>query len=150
VHLQLFPDVPASWRNEALEAKWERVRDVRRVVTGALEVERREKRIGSSLEAAPRIYVSDPELLALLQSVDVAEIAITSEAFLESGEGPAEAFRLADVAGVAVVPEPARGRKCARSWKILPEVGSDPDYPDLSLRDAAAMREYEAARQAAE
>ena len=52
--------------------------------------------------------------------------------------------------GVAVVPEPARGRKCARSWKILPEVGSDPDYPDLTLRDAAAMREFEAAREAAE
>ena len=150
VHLQLFPEVPEDWRDKALEAKWERVRDVRRVVTGALEVERREKRIGSSLEAAPRIFVSEPDLLALLQSVDMAEVSITSEAFLEPGEGPEAAFRLPDVPGVAVVPEPARGRKCARSWKILPEVGSDPDYPDLSLRDAAAMREYEAAREAAE
>jgi isoleucyl-tRNA synthetase len=142
--------VPESWRDTALEAKWEKIRDVRRVVTGALEVERREKRIGSSLEAAPRIYVADPELLALLQSVDIAEIAITSQAFLHAGGGPAEAFRLPDVPGVAIVPARAEGRKCARSWKILPEVGSDPDYPDLTLRDAAAMREYEAAREAAE
>jgi isoleucyl-tRNA synthetase len=80
----------------------------------------------------------------------MAEVSITSEAFLEAGEGPADAFRLPDVPGVAVVPDKARGRKCSRSWKILPEVGSDPDYPDLTLRDAAAMREFEAAREAAE
>ncbi|HEX2256467.1 MAG TPA: isoleucine--tRNA ligase, partial [Afifellaceae bacterium] len=112
--------------------------------------ERREKRIGSSLEAAPIVYVSDPAILAAMEGVDLAEIAITSQARLVPGEGPAEAFRLAEVAGVAVVPEKAEGRRCARSWKVLPEVGSDPDYPDLSPRDAAAMREFEAARLAAE
>jgi isoleucyl-tRNA synthetase len=150
VHVELFPEIPASWRDPALEAKWERIRAARRVVTGALEIERREKRIGSSLEAAPRIFVADPALFALLESIDMAEVSITSQAFLQEGEGPAEAFRLLDVPGIAVLPQPATGRKCARSWKILPEVGSDPDYPDLTLRDAAAMREYEARRQAAE
>jgi isoleucyl-tRNA synthetase len=150
VHLELFAGVPAAWRDRALEAKWEKVREVRRVVTGALEIERKEKRIGSSLEAAPLIYIADAGLFTLLKTVDMAEVAITSQAFLEAGEGPADAFRLADVPGVAIVPARARGRKCARSWKILPEVGSDPDYPDLTLRDASAMREYEAARQAAE
>ncbi|NND50163.1 MAG: hypothetical protein HKN60_07910, partial [Rhizobiales bacterium] len=49
------------------------------------------------------------------------------------------------VAGVAVVPGLAKGRKCARSWKILGDIGADPDYPDLSARDAAAVRELEAA-----
>jgi isoleucyl-tRNA synthetase len=150
VHVELFPEIPASWRDPALEAKWERIRAARRVVTGALEIERREKRIGSSLEAAPRIFVADPALFALLESIDMAEVSITSQAFLQEGEGPAEAFRLPDAPGIAVLPQPATGRKCARSWKILPEVGSDPDYPDLTLRDAAAMREYEARRQAAE
>jgi isoleucyl-tRNA synthetase len=150
VHLELFPGVPTAWRDRALEAKWERIRAVRRVVTGALEIERREKRIGSSLEAAPHIYVADPNLFALLRTVDMAEVAITSQALVEQGAGPAEAFRLAEVEGVAVVPKRAGGRRCARSWKVLPEVGSDPDYPDLTLRDAAAMREFEAAREAAE
>ncbi|MBA3517963.1 MAG: isoleucine--tRNA ligase [Rhizobiales bacterium] len=150
VHLELFPEIPPAWRDEALEAKWETIRAVRRVVTGALEVERREKRIGSSLEAAPRIFVADRELRALLAAVDMAEMSITSQALLEEGEGPAEAFRLPDAPGVAVLPCLAEGRKCARSWKILPEVGSDPDYPDLTFRDAAAMREFEADRQAAE
>jgi isoleucyl-tRNA synthetase len=44
-----------------------------------------------------------------------------------------------------VVPALAQGRRCARSWKILPTVGTDPEYPDLSPRDAQAMRERKAA-----
>ena len=145
VHLHEFEPVSADWRDDRLADKWSRVRKVRRVVTGALEIERREKRIGSSLEAAPEIYVTDVDLVVALEGVDLAEIAITSQARLKQAEGPHDAFRLDEVAGVAVVPGRAEGRKCARSWKILPEVGSDPDYPDLSPRDAAAMRELEAA-----
>ena len=144
VHLRTFPEIPGEWRNDALSEKWKKVRELRRAVTGALEVERREKRIGASLEAAPDVYVSRPELIEAMKGVDLAEIAITSQAQLIEGEGPADAWRLDDVPGVAVVPKLAEGRKCARSWRILPEVGSDPDYPDLSLRDAAALREFDA------
>ena len=146
VHLRTFPEIPAEWRDEALSEKWKKVRELRRVVTGALEVERREKRIGASLEAAPDVFVSRPDLVEAMKGVDLAEIAITSQATLVEGEGPADAWRLDDVPGVAVVPKLAEGRKCARSWRILPEVGGDPDYPDLSLRDAAAVREYDAQR----
>jgi isoleucyl-tRNA synthetase len=150
VHLEDFADVPASWRDTELESKWDSIRALRRVVTGALEIERQEKRIGSSLEAAPTVYVSDDVVFTAMDGIDLAEIAITSQARLERGEGPDDAFRIPEVAGVAVVPGKAEGRKCARSWKILPEVGSDPDYPDISPRDAAAMRELEAAGLAAE
>ncbi len=141
VHLEQFPQIPSEWRNDALEEKWEKIRTVRTVVTGALEIERREKRIGSSLEAAPVVHVNDPVLLAALEGEDFAEICITSAITLVAGEGPAEAFRLAEVAGVAVEPKLAQGRKCARSWRITTDVGSDPDYPDVSARDAAALRE---------
>jgi isoleucyl-tRNA synthetase len=150
VHLELFPEVPSGWRDEALAEKWRRVRNVRRVVTGALEIERAHKRIGSSLEAAPVVFVSDPGLFAALVDVDLAEVAITSAATMVQGEGPADAFRLDEVKGVAVVVQLAQGRKCARSWKVLPSVGSDPAYPDVSPRDAQALREWEAMRKAAE
>ncbi len=150
VHLELFPEVPSAWRDEALAEKWRRVRNVRRVVTGALEIERAHKRIGSSLEAAPVVFVSDPELFTALVDVDLAEVAITSAATLVQGEGPPEAFRLDEVKGVAVVVQLAQGRKCARSWKVLPSVGLDPAYPDVSPRDAQALREWEAMRKAAE
>jgi isoleucyl-tRNA synthetase len=141
VHLEQFPVVPAEWRNDALEAKWEKIRAVRSVVTGALEIERREKRIGASLEAAPIVSIADPELLAALEGQDFAEICITSAITLVAGEGPADAFRLPDVAKVSVEPKLAEGRKCARSWRITTDVGADPDYPDVSARDAAALRE---------
>ncbi|POO57079.1 isoleucine--tRNA ligase [Agrobacterium rosae] len=141
VHLVQFPQIPAEWKNEALEAKWDKIRKVRTVVTGALEVERREKRIGSSLEAAPVVYVADAELLAALEGQDFAEICITSDISVSSGEGPAEAFRLGEVQNVSVEQKLAEGLKCARSWRITTDVGSDAAFPDVSARDAAALRE---------
>jgi len=145
VHLRLFPEVPAEWLNAELAAKWQLLRTVRRVVTGSLEIERREKRIGSSLEAAPKVFITDERYVTALEGQDLAEIAITSAITVENGEGPAEAFRLDDVTGIAVLPGLAEGTRCARSWKVLPEVGSDPEYPDVSPRDAQALRERAAA-----
>lgn len=150
VHLLTFPDTPAKWRDETLADEWRKIRQVRRVVLGALEVERAAKRIGSSLEAAPIIHVSDANLFAAVSAVDLAEVCITSDAHLMPDDGPADAFRLDDVPGVAVVPARAQGHKCARSWKISPLVGTDPDYPDVTPRDAMALRELAAARRAAE
>ena len=150
VHLELFPPVPAVWRDDALAEKWRKLRIIRRVVTGALEIERAQKRIGSALEAHPIIHVADPELFAAAVDVDLAELCITSGAVLVEGDGPPEAFRLPDVPGVAVVPRLAEGRKCARSWKISPAVGLDPQFPDVTPRDAQALREWEAMRRAAE
>lgn len=144
VHLQQLGEVPAEWRDDALAAKWQKIRRLRRVVTGALEVERREKRIGSSLEAAPVVHVSDPELIAVLDGLDFAEICITSQIEVTDNPAPADAWRAEDIADIAVVPAKAQGRKCARSWRVLPEVGSDSEFPDLSLRDAAAIREIDA------
>ncbi|MCW5678614.1 MAG: isoleucine--tRNA ligase [Xanthobacteraceae bacterium] len=150
VHNETFPEVPADWRNEALSEKWKKIRTVRRVVTGALEIERAQKRIGSSLEAAPHIFVADKELLDACKGIDMAEVCITSDAKIESGEGPGDAFRMPEVPGVAVMPVRAEGKKCARSWKISPLVGTDKEYPDVTPRDAAALREFYAARKAAE
>ena len=144
VHLTLFPEGFDAFRDDALAAKWETIRDVRRVVTGALEVERAAKRIGSSLEASPLVYVSDQAIFNTLFDIDLAEVCITSNAMVTNTDAPAEAFRLNDVPGVAVVVEKAQGTKCARSWKILPDVGADPEYPDVSPRDAQALREWKA------
>ncbi|MDO1581171.1 isoleucine--tRNA ligase [Rhizobium oryzicola] len=146
VHLEQFPAIPSEWANEAVSEKWKHVRTVRRAVTGALEIERKEKRIGSSLEAAPVVHVADAELLKALDGLDFAEICITSDISVVAGEGPADAFRLDDGTKVAVEPKLAEGTKCARSWKITKDVGSDPDYPDVSARDAQALRELAAVK----
>jgi isoleucyl-tRNA synthetase len=153
VHLELFPEVPTSWRDDKLSEKWRKVRQVRRVVTGGLELERAQKRIGSSLEAAPIIYIDNPELFEAVVDVDLAEVCITSAATLVQGDGHAQGAVYLGTEypdGVGVVPNRAEGRKCARSWKISPSVGSDPQYPDVTPRDAQALREWDTMRKAAE
>jgi isoleucyl-tRNA synthetase len=149
VHIETFPETPAAWRDDALADKWAKLRRLRRVVTGALEIERAQKRIGASLEAAPEVHIEDEALLALARSVDFAEVCITSGISLTNSPAPADAFRMDDVAGVAVSPRRAEGRRCARSWKVSTDVGADPEYPDVTPRDAAALREWDAANKAA-
>ena len=121
VHLKLFPEIPAEWLNDNLAARWDRIARIRRVVTGALEVERREKRIGASLQAAPVVHVS-AEDAALLDGLDMAEICITSGIQISTDPAPEGAFTLDDVEAVAVVPALADGGKCQRCWMVLPEV----------------------------
>lgn len=140
VHLEQFPDVPKTWADAALAEKWNRVRMVRSSVTACLEVERKAKTIGSSLDASPVVYVCDAMTLAALASVSLSEVCITSGVTVLTEEPPKDAFRLEGVDGVAVVFKVADGRRCARSWVVSEDVGSDPDYPDVSLRDAGALR----------
>jgi isoleucyl-tRNA synthetase len=146
VHLMQFAQVQDAWKNEELEKKWNALRKARAVVTGAIEIERAEKRIGSSLEASPTIYVHnlDPAALADLKSVDFAEICITSGISIAEGEGPSTAFRIKELLGnaITVVVHKAEGAKCARSWKISRDIGQDKDFPDITPRDATAVREW--------
>ncbi|RUZ77259.1 isoleucine--tRNA ligase [Mesorhizobium sp. M7A.F.Ca.US.006.01.1.1] len=147
VHLDQFPQIPADWKNEALAEKWRQVRQVRRVVTGALEIARAQKVIGSSLEAVPVVTINDAALEAAISDVDMAEMAITSDLVIAHGQAPAGAFTLDDVRGVAVVVEKAWDRglvKCARSWRYTADVGQDPEFPDVSARDAAVLHELKA------
>jgi isoleucyl-tRNA synthetase len=138
VHLHDFPQTPMAWQDAALAAKWAQLRQVRRVVTAALEVQRTAKVIGASLEAAPVVHVEDPEVLAALKSVDFADLCITSAISLTTDPAPSEAFRLPEVPGVGVVFELAPGDKCGRCWKILPDVGTHA-HPGTCARCDAAL-----------
>jgi isoleucyl-tRNA synthetase len=147
VHLEQFPEVPAAWRDEALAEKWRKVRQVRSVVTGALELERAKKTIGSSLEAVPVVYMNDAVLEEALSGIDLAEISITSDLVISNAAAPAVAFLLREVPGVAVVVDKAEDHglvKCARSWRYTGDVGWDATFADVSLRDAAALHELKA------
>ena len=143
--MRVFPETPTAWANPDEAARWAKVHSVTNVVNGAIEAERREKRIGATLEAAPTVHVSDPALIAAFDGLDLAEVFRTSQASMLQGAGPGSAFRLSQEPGVAVEPIRADGTKCARSWRILPEVGTDPRYPDLSLRDADAVAAWDIA-----
>jgi isoleucyl-tRNA synthetase len=138
VHLRIYPETPAGWRDDALAARWDKIRDIRRVVTGALERARADKKIGSSLQAVPVVHLT-PERRAELDGSDLAEIAITSGITLANDPAPDGAFTLPEVGGVAVVVDPAGGEKCERCWQVLTEVGDNKDHPTLCHRCSDAV-----------
>ena len=132
IHTQTFPEMPRQLENPSMAAKWEDLRNIRRALTGALELERAAKTIGSSLQASVIMYVSS-EWSDRLDSIDWAELAIASQLVIVHAQMPANAFTLEDVRGIGVVVELAEGQKCGRCWKILPEVGAQRE-PDLCKR----------------
>ncbi|MEP2641937.1 isoleucine--tRNA ligase [Roseobacter sp.] len=123
VHLRDFPETPAAWLAPDLAEKWASVRAARRVVTAALEVERTNKVIGASLEAAPVVHVADETLRNALETLPFEDICITSQITVTGAAASEAAFVLPDAPGVAVVFAKAEGQKCARCWKVLPDVG---------------------------
>ncbi|MEO1029056.1 MAG: isoleucine--tRNA ligase, partial [Pseudomonadota bacterium] len=138
------PEPPSDWYDADLAASWSRVFEVRRVVTGALEIERKEGRIGSSLESAPTVYIASEELLKEVEAAFPADLFITSHATLIHGDGPGGSFTLDEVEGVAVVPAKAEGIKCERSWKYFDPDTAKPGHPHITRRDADAVEKWEA------
>ena len=138
INLEQFEDVPASWQNDDVAKRMETITDIRRVVLGALEQSRTDGMIKSSLEANPTITVSN-DIMNAVGDIDMADICITSQASIIVGDN-ADGFALDDVGGVSVSVALAMGQKCERSWKISPDVGSDTEYPQLTPRDADAVR----------
>ncbi|MDP4795890.1 MAG: isoleucine--tRNA ligase [Rhodospirillales bacterium] len=144
VHLRTFPDADAGWHNAALAEKWNKVRNLRRAVTGALEVARAGKVIGASLQAHPQVY-ADEAYRQACSGIDPAELCITSGFTFHDGVAPADAHRLDDVPDIAVVVDKADGEKCERCWKVLDEVGADAEHPTVCGRCADAVRHFEPA-----
>ena len=102
MHLLEWPEV-GEWRDEALAAKWSGLRNLRALVTERIEPLRREKILGSSLEAE----VTVPEITG---DMGLAELFIS--AAVKRGEW-------------AVVK--SNHHKCGRCWRLLPEVTDDGD-----------------------
>ena len=138
IHLTDIPITPSNWLNPDLAIKWTHLRSARRVVTAALEVQRVDKVIGASLEAAPVVYIEDADILGTLQSVAFEDICITSTIVLVGEAGPVQAFRLPEFPEISVIFHNADGEKCQRCWKILPDVGQH-DHPATCRRCNEAL-----------
>jgi len=141
VHLRTFPEISADWRNDELAEKWKQIRSIRRVVTGALEVERAEKRIGSSLQSRPTVYTA-AENHNLFEGLDAAELFITSGAEFSADAAPDNAFTVEDVEGVAVIPGPSGDTKCLRCYQFPEDIGIDPEHPEICGRCADAVKNH--------
>ena len=118
VHLTDFP-AKNLIDDEALEAKWDKLLEVRDDVNKALEESRNEKVIGKSLEAAVEIYSNDSEVVELLNSVDnLHQLFIVSSVEVKENDGVAY-----DLATVKVTK--AEGHRCERCWNIVEEVNEE-------------------------
>jgi isoleucyl-tRNA synthetase len=136
---RVMPPAPDIWRNPAEAERWSKVERVLGVVTGALEVERRERRLGAALEAAPRVHIDAAELWSAFEGLDAAEVFRTSQGELIAG--PASVgFSLMETPGVSVEPLLAQGEKCLRCWRVLPEVTAP---TSLCLRCEAAVADWD-------
>lgn len=138
VHLETFPALPFMWDVPELAIKYEGLREIRKVMTGALEVARASKVIGSSLQASIKLFL-DSSLNSYIEDVDLAELSITSEVEVVKGPIPEDAFTLVELPNVGVLVTLASGEKCNRCWKVLPEVGTVEAYPDLCQRCSSVV-----------
>ncbi|MDP3802268.1 isoleucine--tRNA ligase [Brevundimonas sp.] len=133
---RVIPETPDSWRNRDEADRWLGVQAVLEIVNESLEAARREKTIGGALDAWP-VVTGPLEAFAAFEGLDAAEVFRTSGAELVVG---------GDAVAVAVEVRLAAHPKCARSWRRVPDVGSDPAYPELSARDADAVRWWDTQR----
>jgi isoleucyl-tRNA synthetase len=121
VHLHTFPEIPANWGDRDLAAKWQSLREVRRVITTALEAARQAGQITASLQAQVELTLPETEFAALA-GTDWAELAIVSGVDVRRGDALEARVSVAD------------GQKCARCWRVLPEVGQSVRHPLLCQR----------------
>ena len=146
VHLRTFPEIPETWRNEELADKWVKIRALRKTVTKGLEIRRMAKDIGSGLEDHPIVYTNQ-DYLEAVAGLDMAEVCITSGITIVDEKEPPGSWDIDEVPGVWVQSTLAEGEKCARCWKVLEEVDSDPEHRHVCGRCADAVRRHAAAAQ---
>ena len=118
IHLQDFPKIPLKWKNEKLFTKWDKFKNVKKVVNAAMEIKRASKEIGSSLEADVQVHLSE-EYLKLADNFNLSEYFITSKAEVIKLTDDNKLFQLDEIKGIEVLVKKAEGKKCSRCWKIF-------------------------------
>ena len=139
VHLRSYDPIPSNWANNRIAKRWDGIRRVRQVVMSALENARNEGKIGSSLQAALKVYVS-ADVEELFDGLDAASLFITSAAVITNDSAPEDAFKLDGINDVAIAFAMADGEKCARCWRITPEVTAGVDICKRCQEVVAALR----------
>ena len=134
VHLLEMPETPKNWIDPSLNSKWLNIKKVRKVVTGAIEVERKNKKIGSSLEAFPYVYINDKSLFSDVNSVEFSDVCITSDIKLIQNSCEKDSFAVEEINNVSVLINKAKGEKCERCWKITKSTYKQNDQSNLCNR----------------
>jgi len=139
VHLADFPATDAARRDEELETRWQRLMEVRRVVSLELEKARQNGTIGKSLEAAVQIEPDSEGTRELL-----TKLGPLLETVLIVSQVKVSRQLTGDALGVTVTA--AAGTKCVRCWRWTDDVGTDPTHPELCSRCADVMKQMSATK----
>jgi isoleucyl-tRNA synthetase len=126
VHLQLFPEQNAEWRNPTVENQVAQLLSLRGVIGQAVERARQEKLIGNALEAAV-ILRCEQEAISSIPNEQLEEFLILSELKIELGKEPS-----------ALISRTTHA-KCARCWRHRPTVGKSAAHPELCDRCDAVV-----------
>ena len=139
VQMLPWPEVKEEYINEELETKWDNFIEIRSEITKVLELARRNKQIGHSLDAKVELH-AEGEALAILKFVekDLATLLIVSQAVIV--EGAAEGAEATGREDLKVTVAAAEGHKCERCWIYSDEVGQDAEHPTLCKRCAEAVK----------
>ena len=145
VHLCAFPERRPEWDDRGLEERWRRVFLVRQEVSRALEIARKEKTIGHSLDAWVRLSVQG-EWFDFLSGFPypLEKLCIVSELTLEQAPPVEGGFVSAEIPGLVVGVERAPGEKCMRCWIRCRSVGSLEGQPEICSRCAQELRKIAA------
>jgi len=147
VHLAAFPELNPKWIDPEFEQNWnDFILHVRRLVLGKLEEKRRDRIIGSSLEAKVILYAqrANPAQYGFLKPYEdfLPALFIVSQVELRGVDQlPTDAHLLVDLGeGLAVDVVQASGKKCERCWNYRPAVGTFKDHPTLCDRCVEAVQ----------
>ncbi|NYV27543.1 isoleucine--tRNA ligase [Streptobacillus felis] len=138
VHLASWVQAKPEHINEELAKKWQILGELRKEVNKKIEKERQNGSIGLSLDARVLIKVTNDkyEFIKEYSNWDISDIFLVSQVEFTNSEE----LESTDLEGFEVKVVRALGKKCERCWKYSEEVGTDPEYPDVTLRDAKVLR----------
>jgi isoleucyl-tRNA synthetase len=142
VHLQDFPEVNSAWLNDSLDERWARLMEIRGEILKNLEIARKEKVIGHSLDSLVEVYASGDSYTFLSNfEAQLDDICIISAVALYGDDTPvpedAVAGETTDKIHIRIAKAP--GEKCPRCWHYRTTIGDDPEYPEVCAQCAAAL-----------
>jgi len=140
VHLELFPPPKEEYIDQGLAVRWGTVLRVRRAVTKALEIARKEKKIGHSLDASVTLGLPDPLMEELKPYRDdlrtifiVSSVEVLPSGKLEGG------YESSEIDQLKIRVEPSKDKKCERCWVHDPTVGENSEHPTVCKRCLDAL-----------
>ncbi|NMB34471.1 MAG: isoleucine--tRNA ligase [Clostridium sp.] len=141
VQLNQWPSTNKKYYNPVLDEKWGKVMEIRDVVSKALEIARKEKVIGHSLNAKVTIF-ADKDMYDFLKTVEkqLMTVFIVSGIELKMGETQDKFYEDPQIKGIKVSVSEAPGRKCERCWMISETVGKNPEHELLCDRCVGVMK----------